>query len=212
MSGLGELNEKLEGCLEFERVPLGRDPVAPCAPCGIDSSGDRTIYPNLWISRLAKPLKMSDEGRAVIDYRIENRSSSMRQGKPEEHSVDMKVIAIEPVKKGGALGTALPTNGGAGKVKSFSELDGELDSVLSEFADRNRDEAGRYAAGQAGATTDDFRAAGAATGKRKLLRTVAGAAALAGSGGLVAGTKMGRKAAGRLGNSVMRGVKRITDR
>ena len=94
--------------------------------------------------------------------------------------------------------------------RNFESLDYQIDSILTEFADRNRDGGGRYVAGQSGAGVDDFRAAHG-TGKRKLLKRVAGVAALAGAGGLVAGTGMGRKAASRLGNGVLRGAKKVAN-
>ena len=186
---------------EFEKMSLGRQrEVYPS--CESPVASDPVIYPNLWLNNLTKAPKLGDEGRAVIDYKVESRSSNRRNGKPEKHSVDMKVLAIEPIKgKKGRSST---------KKKNFESLDYQIDSILTEFADRNRDGGGRYVAGQSGAGVDDFRAAHG-TGKRKLLKRVAGVAALAGAGGLVAGTGMGRKAASRLGNGVLRGAKKVAN-
>lgn len=92
--------------------------------------------------------------------------------------------------------------------ESFESVMAQADLILTEFADRERDQGGRYAAGSAGAGVDDYRAAHGGR-KRKLLKRVAGAAALAGTAGLVGGTKMGRAQAGRLGQGLTRGVQRV---
>ena len=88
----------------------------------------------------------------------------------------------------------------------INELCSRLDEHLEEFSDRQRDSGGRYVAGQAGAGVDDFRAAHGK--KKKLLKRVAGVAALAGAGGVAAGSRMGRQAASRLGHGIMRGTRR----
>lgn len=60
---------------------------------------------------------------------------------------------------------------------SFSQVTGLLDSTLSEFADRSRDDAGRYTVGGSVASVDDFRAAHMARPKRKPGKRAAGIAA-----------------------------------
>lgn len=192
MGSVIELSSRLDGYLHrFEKMQLGRERKivsgCPDASCG----EEKIIYPNLWIYDQPKAPKLEDEGRAIIDYRVENRSSTVKRGKPEKHSVDMKVIAIEPIRT-------------SRKKKNFSSVRDRIDAILTEFSDRQRDRAGRYVAGQSGAGIDDFRAAHGK--KKKLLRSVAGVAALAGAGGIVASTGIGRRAASRLGAGALRGI------
>lgn len=84
--------------------------------------GDRTHYPDLYISDVDEPrlLDMPDKGTATIKYRIVGRSHSedQRDGKKQRRcSIRMEIISIEPpAKKNGANGAY-----GDDARKSFSD-------------------------------------------------------------------------------------------
>jgi hypothetical protein len=144
---------------------------------------------------------------AETQARRGNRKKPWRAPSAQELSVSIDDQLLEFEKMGLAIEPISDKKKkSSGKVKSFESLDSQLDSILTEFADRKRDGGGRYAHGQSGAGVDDFRVAHGNRGKRKRLKRVAGVAALAGAGGLVAGTGMGRIAASRLRQGVWRGV------
>lgn len=94
-------------------------------------------------------------------------------------------------------------------TKGFADLNALLDSTLSEFADRSRDDAGRYTVGGSVASVDDFRAAHMAQPKRKPGKRAAGAAAAAAAGatGLYAINK-GVGSGGRAAYGVARAIRK----
>ena len=88
----------------------------------------------------------------------------------------------------------------------LTELGDKIDERMEFFADRSRDQGGRYEAGQGVTGVDDFRAA---HGKRK--RTILGAGAAI-AAGAIGGTKMGRAGAGRVANGIMRAGRKVLNR
>lgn len=179
-----------DGLVQFAAVSLREGGIGAEA----DGRYDRWRYPSIRVNGLTQPLKMANRGRAVVEYDISERREDISQTGEVRHGAEMRILSIDPLAKNDLEGRSL-------------ELRSELGGLLTELADRGRDDFGRFVPGQAVAGVDDFRAA-AGSDKRKM---IAGgtAAALVGAGGYLAGTAGGRKIASGIGQGVVRGVKRV---
>ena len=93
-----------------EFIDLGSKPYEP-SESSKEPPHSETYYPGIHISG-SKPLNLSEEGEAIIQFRKEASGTRKRDGKTEYYC-DLKVIAIKPVgskipdSKGPAFGESL---------------------------------------------------------------------------------------------------------
>jgi hypothetical protein len=93
-----------------------------CSPC----PPERINYPRLYVSGKKEPIDIPKKGKAVVDYKVTNRSMNERDGE-ERHSIDIEVHSIEPMEP--------PRRGGEGEAaKPLAQSLLEDVRVLRTFA------------------------------------------------------------------------------
>lgn len=203
---LQELAAKVDDRLSEFEVDLGHtvEPYVPMVP-ERERPKKRVEYPTLWVNgRKDRGIfDLPKKGKAVINYRVKSRSvrDDNSDGK-ERFSTDIEIRSIDPIK---------PKKATRGNVElsareRLQELSSRVDEQLQEFDGRARDDAGRYAQGDAPPSPGDMATvykAGAKKKKRKI------AAILGATGAVAAGAALpgSRKAAARLGQGALRTIR-----
>lgn len=167
---------------QFGAIDVAQEPWSSsyCSPC---DSPSKPNFPTLYIDRSkdAGIMKMPGEGTAMVTYRVKRRNvDEDRDDGVPLYGANIEISSLEPIKA---------------EVEEAGETGLESTIFLRQFAEgRERDGAGRFAAGHVPSPTDY--AVAQASHKKKVAAGVGAGAVLAGAA--VAGTSTGRKIASRI--------------
>jgi hypothetical protein len=76
------------------KIDLGdRQTKSDCMPC----KPGEIRFPTLYIYGREEPIAIPRNGKALIQYRVRNRSMNQNQDEPEKYSTDIEVHSIEPI-------------------------------------------------------------------------------------------------------------------